>query len=619
MAGLAGTGRAGRIRSEAVIWPAKSDAPRDAGRAEKRLVVERDAVGHATGRAATGPPADLLEQAVWRVGLVAGAVVGVSVLEALVSHLWPWLTRPDYPGDREKWDLIGNLLVVTVSALTLAATRWRRLANLTRLRIGVGYLVIIAYLVSLTDHADHFWAGGHRHHGIPWVTALILVFPVLVPMPPLRALVLGLVMAATSPLAMWTHVVLLGYEPPQPAALLDAFPFLFAFVAAFAAAVVHQLGREVGRARRLGAYTLESQLGGGGMGEVWIASHRFLARPAAVKLIRPATSGRDPRTLFERFEREAQATAALKSPHTVHVYDFGTSDDGRLFYAMELLDGVDLETLIARDGPQPAERVIHWLRQACHSLGEAHDAGLVHRDIKPANLYACRYGRDYDFIKVLDFGLVTSEAIHRLCQSDPHGQGAPDRYAGVHAARDGHRQFSRGRTFRPVCLGLRRILPPDVRRPVLGWLGRGSRAGSCHAGPASPVCKSPPNRFPKSSTRSCSLAWRNYPPSDRRARMSCSRAWSAVRSRHPGRRSVHAGGGKNTPSGQIRRPFEARQGESTPCAGRNRVPAPVRLMGTSSSESRWSGWSLGQTHSCLCRRPAWTPSRRRSHHRGGSS
>ena len=382
-----------------MAWPPKSDAPRDAGLAEKRLVLGHDA--------ATGPPADLLERAAWRVSLVAGAVVGVSVLEALVSHLWPWLTRPGYPGHKEKLDLIGNLFVVTVSGLTLAAARWRRLAPVTRLRIGVAYLVIIAYLVSLTDHADHFWAGGHRHHGVPWVTALILVFPVLVPMRPLSALGLGLVMAALSPLAMWTHVLLLGYEPPQLGPLLDAFPFLFAFVAAFVAAVVDRLGREVGRARRLGAYTLERQLGSGGMGEVWQASHRFLARPAAVKLVRPPRSGVDSRTLLERFEREAQATAALKSPHTVHVYDFGTSDDGRLFYAMELLEGVDLETLITRYGPQPAERVVHWLRQACHSLGEAHDHGLVHRDIKPANLYTCRYGRDYDFIKVLDFGLVS--------------------------------------------------------------------------------------------------------------------------------------------------------------------------------------------------------------------
>ncbi len=390
-----------------MVWPAKSDTPSDAGSADKCLVVPGAAAGRADGRGTTGPPVDLEEQAVRRLGLVAGAVVAVSVLEALLSHLWPWLTRPGYPGEKEKWDLVGNLLVVTVSVLTLAATRWRRLPNLTRLRVGVAYLVTIAYLVSLTDHADHFWAGGHRHHGIPWVTALILVFPVLVPMPPLRALALGLVMAATSPLAMWTHVLLLGYEPPQSAPLLDAFPFLFAFVAAFSAAVVHQLGREVGRARRLGAYTLESRLGSGGMGEVWIASHRLLARAAAVKLIRPPRSGLDSRTLLERFEREAQATAALKSPYTVHVYDFGTSDDGRLFYAMELLEGVDLDTLVTRHGAQPAERVVHWLRQACHSLGEAHEAGLVHRDLKPANLYACRYGRDYDFIKVLDFGLVS--------------------------------------------------------------------------------------------------------------------------------------------------------------------------------------------------------------------
>jgi serine/threonine-protein kinase len=107
-----------------------------------------------------------------------------------------------------------------------------------------------------------------------------------------------------------------------------------------------------------------------------------------------------------RFEREAQVIARLRSPHTVDVYDFGVAANGAFYYVMELLDGLDADSLIRRFGPVPAERAIHLLEQVCHSLSEAESCGLIHRDIKPANIFLCRYGEDYDFVKVLDFGLV---------------------------------------------------------------------------------------------------------------------------------------------------------------------------------------------------------------------
>jgi serine/threonine-protein kinase len=174
--------------------------------------------------------------------------------------------------------------------------------------------------------------------------------------------------------------------------------------------VVYGLGREVTRARELGGYRLIERLGGGGMGEVWRAEHYLLARPAAIKLVRSASAdasdARHQRELQERFGREAQATAMMRSPHTIELYDFGMANDGTFYYVMELLEGFDLETLIKRFGPVPAERAIAMLRQVCHSLGEAHANGLIHRDIKPANVFVCRYGREVDFVKVLDFGMV---------------------------------------------------------------------------------------------------------------------------------------------------------------------------------------------------------------------
>jgi serine/threonine-protein kinase len=129
-----------------------------------------------------------------------------------------------------------------------------------------------------------------------------------------------------------------------------------------------------------------------------------------VKLIRPEVLGtaNDARQseLHARFEREAQTTALLQSPHTIDLFDYGVTADGAFYYVMELLDGFDLKTLVERFGPVPVERAVNVLTQVCHSLAEAHAAGLVHRDITPSNVFVCRYGRDVDFVKVLDFGLV---------------------------------------------------------------------------------------------------------------------------------------------------------------------------------------------------------------------
>jgi eukaryotic-like serine/threonine-protein kinase len=177
--------------------------------------------------------------------------------------------------------------------------------------------------------------------------------------------------------------------------------------------VTYGLRKQVAEANELGQYILEEKIGGGGMGEVWRARHRLLIRPAAIKLIRPQVSG-DPELLLRRFEREARATAALKSPHTVQLYDFGATDDGRLYYVMELLDGLDLDTLVRQYGPQPPERVVHILRQVCSSLQDAHANGLVHRDIKPANVVVSRAGTTFDFAKVLDFGLVKLDSARTV-------------------------------------------------------------------------------------------------------------------------------------------------------------------------------------------------------------
>lgn len=159
----------------------------------------------------------------------------------------------------------------------------------------------------------------------------------------------------------------------------------------------------------LGLYRLMEKLGEGGMGEVWRARHQLLARPCAIKLIRPELLGEKNReAATERFRLEARSIARLSSPNTVRLYDFGVSESGSFYFVMELLTGMDLASLVQQFGPMEPERAVYVLRQACRSLGEAHGAGLLHRDIKPHNLYLSRLGLDCDVLKVLDFGLVKS-------------------------------------------------------------------------------------------------------------------------------------------------------------------------------------------------------------------
>ncbi len=170
------------------------------------------------------------------------------------------------------------------------------------------------------------------------------------------------------------------------------------------------------RAKQLGSYQLVERLGLGGMGEVWRAEHQLLARRAAIKLVRNDLGGdaEHAALIQERFRREAQTLASMRSRHTIELYDYGVTGDGTFFYVMELLDGFDLSQLVKTWGPLPAARVISIMAQACSSLAEAHAAGLLHRDIKPANLVLCRAADEVDIVKVLDFGIV-----HRVNELAP--------------------------------------------------------------------------------------------------------------------------------------------------------------------------------------------------------
>jgi serine/threonine protein kinase len=249
---------------------------------------------------------------------------------------------------------------------------------------------------------------------ITWTGPIILITAGIVPVSPYRMLAAGLIAASMDSIGMVVAHETGTYQfgPLRNAFLMHYPNYLMLGAAVVISHVVTRLGQQVSREREMGSYRLGEVLGRGGMGEVYRASHRMLARPAAIKLIRAEVLASSDDTLTQtavaRFRREAEAAAQLRSPHTVELYDFGVTEEGTLYLVMELLEGLNLEHLVRRDGPLSPSRVIHILGQVCESLQEAHSLGLVHRDIKPANIHLGRVGLREDFVKVLDFGLVRS-------------------------------------------------------------------------------------------------------------------------------------------------------------------------------------------------------------------
>jgi serine/threonine-protein kinase len=275
------------------------------------------------------------------------------------------------------------------------------------------YLVATAFAIALIFHLTGLpGSGAAVLPEISWVGAILLMFAAIVPTPPRKMLIAGIIAASMNPIAMLIARArgLWDFGPASMALLMHYPDYILVGAAVVIAGVVTKLGQQVTKAREMGSYQLGELLGRGGMGEVYKATHRMLARPAAIKLIRTemlgAVDDEAAKLAVTRFRREAEAAANLRSQHTVELYDFGVTEDGTLYLVMEFLDGMDLESLVRETGSLPAGRVIHILRQVCDSLEEAHSRGLVHRDIKPANIHLGLVGLRHDFVKVLDFGLV---------------------------------------------------------------------------------------------------------------------------------------------------------------------------------------------------------------------
>ena len=356
-------------------------------------------------------PPELLAEAARRLGwlglLYAGAYTlahfGPPVMLALGGGVSPATTAQH----------VIALVAIFMGLAVFFLSRGSWLGPERLLEAGLVFNVVGALGIAVNEFWRGFFIGPRPFLGIPWEAAWILLFPLVVPNRPGRVLLASLLAASMGPLTVLLAGRAAGTSYTGPLVEFISY-FLFtsyvcAVVAWVLAKIVMRYGARLKQARDIGSYELLQKLGEGGMGEVWMARHRLLARPAAIKLIRADLLGADERsraTLVRRFEREARDTAALGSPHTVDIYDFGVAEGGSFYYVMELLEGESLEAHVQRFGPLEVARAVYLLRQVCHSLSEAHARGLVHRDIKPANIFVCRLGHDDDFVKVLDFGLV---------------------------------------------------------------------------------------------------------------------------------------------------------------------------------------------------------------------
>jgi len=376
----------------------------------EKILRPREAAATATREGTQGLSKEILERSARRLRILALMYAFTFLMAGYVSNLIFADARAMMFSSPLYW--LPGLIAMAMALLVAALTVYANLPLATLMNVGLVFLVLSNFGIAIAEYVNlgHL-TSGVVWMGLSWVGVWTPLFTVVIPTRPGKALIATIASVSSVPIVIgW--MMLSGRTafqiPPSRFFFAIVFPYMLIVALAYAGQrVVYALGKEASRAQELGSYRLIERLGKGGMGEVWRATHRLLARPAAIKLLHSsAGEGTEGELAMRRFEREAQVTSQLRSPHTVELWDFGVAGDGRFYYVMELLDGLDLDALVKRHGPISAERAIFLLRQVCHSLAEAEGHGLVHRDIKPANILVCRYGGEHDFIKVLDFGIV---------------------------------------------------------------------------------------------------------------------------------------------------------------------------------------------------------------------
>jgi serine/threonine-protein kinase len=309
------------------------------------------------------------------------------------------------------------LFVVLAAGGFVALRRLEVVKPKVLLQAGMAFEILVAFAIAMFETCRPPAVPVLGLSGIgPWIVMTAALLPTV----PSARLALALAAATMWPVAYWINSSRLGFDGLSwRQAVWPVGNYLFVVVAYLVGRLAYRTALEhanlINRAafgsigngdasKALGSYELLTPIAEGGMGEIWEARHKMLARPAAIKIVKPDPARQD--VFAQRFHREANAIAALQSPHTIYLYDFGTTQEGRLYYVMELLDGISVQRLVNDFGAQPPSRVVSILRQICLSLDEAHEKKIVHRDLKPSNVMICRVARTHDFVKVLDFGLA---------------------------------------------------------------------------------------------------------------------------------------------------------------------------------------------------------------------
>ncbi len=337
-----------------------------------------------------------------RLGVLAGLMFWSFVILLSFTYLMYFADPEIEPPDE---DIISYLSVV---GLVMIAFTWR--VWLTRRTLTWNQLHAIDLLYAIGTGAAFgasAWFAQELRPSAPgcllYASFMVLVRAIVIPSTGGRTAVTGTL--TFLPMACVAFALRRGQELPEWAFVTAdiVISTINVLLATIGSRIIYGLRRQVSVAMQLGQYTLERKIGEGGMGEVYRASHALLRRPTAVKLLIPDRIGGG---TVERFEREVHHMSLLTHPNTVAVFDYGRNPEGVFYYAMEYLDGIDLENLVGKYGPQPADRVVSILIQVCGALHEAHHNGIIHRDIKPANVILCERGEVPDFAKVVDYGLV---------------------------------------------------------------------------------------------------------------------------------------------------------------------------------------------------------------------
>jgi serine/threonine-protein kinase len=320
-----------------------------------------------------------------------------------------------------------NELHAIVTAVLLGVTMLFRLVPMRRPTLELLEPILVVLVTSLFGWLFCLSEPGGRPELVASLTTLTVCIlrSVLIPSAASRTLLVTATAAAPCIVVAWVvhrdPIVTTGAGFQQTRLSVTLYTAIWwlvqVVVATLTTRVIYGLRERVRQARQLGQYLLEKKLGEGGMGVVYRASHALLRRPTAVKLLVAERAGE---RAIMRFEREVRLTARLTHPNTVTIYDYGRTPEGLFYYAMELLDGIDLEELVRMNGPLPPARVCHILQQVAGALAEAHAVGLIHRDVKPANIMLCRQIGRADIAKLLDFGLVRELDGSDKTKSDVH-------------------------------------------------------------------------------------------------------------------------------------------------------------------------------------------------------